>query len=429
MSSNALSIALSALRTSQTAIEVASHNIANAGTAGYTRQRVDRKPGTPRNTIYGPMGTGVEVGGISRSRDSYTDGRVRSTDAAAKSLDMRAEFGRRSEDAFAEPDNGITSSLGRLWSSFQSLGQKPGDDALGTQVISSLQDLAGRVNQARTELGNLKVDALQRLKNEVDTANAAMDRIAELNRITPAGLAPDLADERDRALDTLASTIGATSTMLPDGKIRVAVGGKTIVDGDYVSHLTVDPANDGTVIHGATGPVQLGGTAGGLQTVIQSDIDAYRSKLDTFVASMVSALNTQHQANKTTSGANGGLLVADDGNAMTVLITVPGNIASGDAAGGALNGAGAAALADLRRTVEPGARDLVTFVGGAVANITRSYQNAQALADTANQQRMAVTGVNMDEEMAQLISDQKAYAAAARIVTTVDEMLDTLIRM
>lgn len=429
MSSNALSIALSALRTSQTAIEVASHNVANAGTAGYTRQRVDRRPGTPRNTLYGPMGTGVDVGGISRSRDSYTDGRVRSTDSTAKSLEARAEFGRRSEDAFAEPDNGVTSSLGRLWSSFQAVGQKPGDPALGTQVISSLQDLAGRVNQARTELEHLGVDALQRLHNEIDSANAAMDRIAKLNTITPTGLAPDLADDRDRALDTLAATIGATSTVLPDGKIRVAVGGKTIVDGDYVSHLTVDPINDGTVIHGATGPVTLGGTAGGLQTVLQSDLGTYRSKLDTFVASMVSALNTQHQANKTTSGANGGLLVADDGSSMTVLITDPADLASADASGGALNGAGATALADLRRIVEPGARDLVTFVGGAVANITRSFDNAQALADTATQQRLALTGVNMDEEMAQLISDQKAYAAAARIVTTVDDMLDTLIRM
>lgn len=429
MSSNALSIALSALRVSQTAIEVSSHNIANAGTAGYTRQRVERRPGTPRNTVYGPMGTGVQVVDITRSRDRYTDDRVRSTDATAKSLEIRTEFGQRSEDAFAEPDNGITASLGRLWPAFQALGQKPGDEALGTQVLSSLDDLAGRVNQARAELGNLQTNALQRLTNEVDTANAAMDRIAELNRITPAGLAPDLADERDRALDTLASTIGATSTMLPDGKIRVAVGGKTIVDGDYVSHLAVDPANDGTVNHGATGPVQLAGSAGGLQTVIQSDLSTYRAKLDTFVSSMVNALNNQHVNNRLPGGSNGGLLVADDGNAMTVIIASPSQLATADAAGGVNNGNGAIALANLRRTVEPTARDLVTFVGGTVANIARSFDNAQALADTATQQRLSLTGVNLDEEMAQLITDQKAYAAAARIVSTVDEMLDTLIRM
>ena len=69
MSMSALTIALSGLRVSQTSIETASHNIANAGTEGYTRQRVDRRSGSPRKTLYGPMGTGVEVGGITRSRD------------------------------------------------------------------------------------------------------------------------------------------------------------------------------------------------------------------------------------------------------------------------------------------------------------------------------------------------------------------------
>ena len=429
MGMSALNIALSGLRVSQTAIETASHNIANAGTEGYTRQRVDRRPNSPRQTLYGPMGSGVAVAGISRSRDSYLDARVRTTDSAAKGLDVRVEFGQRTEDAFAEPDNGITASLGRIWSSFTALAQKPGDASAGTQVLSNLNDLAGRVNQARGELENLGNNATQRLQNDIDTANAAMDRIAEINRITPAGLAPDLADERDKALDTLAATIGASAVLLPDGKVRVAVGGKTVVDGDYVSHLALDPLNAGVVLHNTTGPITLGGSAGGLQTVLTSDLPGYRSKLDTFVTGLVNAVNTQHAANKTVAGLNGTNLLADNGIAMTVLVSDPTLLASADATGGAQNGAGAAAMAALRKTLDPAARDVVSFVGGSVANLTRSNENAQALASTASQQRLAVTGVNLDEEMASLITDQKAYAAAARIITTVDQMLDTLVKM
>lgn len=429
MGMSALSIALSGLRTSQAAIETASHNIANAGTEGYTRQRVDRRPGFPRQTMYGPMGSGVDVAGISRSRDSYLDARVRTTTSASKALDARVEFGQRAEDAFAEPDNGITSSLGRLWSSFMSLAQKPGDASLGTGVLGNLNDVAGRVNQARGELDNLGTNALQRLQSNIDSANAAMDRIAGINRVTPAGLAPDQADERDKALDELAATIGATSVVMPDGKVRVAVGGKTVVDGDYVSHLSLDPLQAGTVIHNATGPVTLGGSAGGLQTAITGDLPALRSKLNTFVTGLVAAVNTQHAANKTSAGVNGAPLLADDGVVMSVLITDPTQLAAGDAAGGAQNGNGAAALANLRTTQDAASRDLVSFVGGTVANLVRSNDNAQSLADTATQQRLAVTGVNLDEEMASLMTDQKAYAAAARIVTTVDQMLDTLIKM
>jgi len=429
MGMSALSIALSGLRVSQTAIETASNNIANAGTDGYTRQRVDRRSAYPRQTLYGPMGSGVEVAGISRTRDSYLDARVRTTDSSAQALGARVEFGQRAEDAFAEPDNGVTASLGRLWSSFTTLAQKPGDPALGTQVLSNLNDLAGRVNQTRGELGNLSTDALQRLQTDVDKANAAMDQIAKINAISPVGLAPDLADSRDRALDTLASTIGATSVTLPDGKVRVAVGGKTVVDGDYVSHLSLDPLNPGTVIHNATGPVTLGGSAGGLQAAITTDLPAYLAKLNTFVTGLVSAINTQHAANKTLSGAAGGPVLADDGKAMTVLISDPTLLAAADATGGAQNGAGATALAALRKLQDPAANDVVAFVAGTVGNLTRSNDNAQALAATATQQRLAVTGVNLDEEMAQLMSDQKAYAAAARIVTTVDQMLDTLVKM
>ena len=114
---------------------------------------------------------------------------------------------------------------------------------------------------------------------------------------------------------------------------------------------------------------------------------------------------------------------------MTVTITDPTLLAVADATGGAQNGNGAAALAALRKTIDPAARDVISFLGGTVGNLTRSSDNAASLATAASQQRLAVTGVNLDEEMAQLMADQKAYAAAARIVTTVDQMLDTLVRM
>ena len=425
---SSLSIALSSLRTSQAAIETTSHNIANAGTEGYTRQRVDRRAGFPRQTIYGPLGSGVDVQGISRSRDGYLDARVRTTASNANSLGIRTEFGQRVEDGLGEPDNGVTASLGRLWGSFTTLAGKPGDASMGTAVLSNLNDLAGRVNQARTEFDNLGVNATQRLQAELDTASGAMDQIAALNRIAPTGLPPDLADQRDNAIDQLAKSLGATATMYPDGKVRVSVNGMTVVDGDFVSKLSLDPLNAGQVVHPA-GPITVGGTAGGLQAVLTNDLPGYRAKLDNFVASLVSAINTQHQLNKTTAGVNGAALLADDGTAMTVLIVNPSGLAVADAAGGAQNGNGATSLALLRRTVDPNARDLVTYVGGTVANLNRSNTNAQNLSDTANQQRLAVTGVNLDEEMANLIADQKAYAAAARIITTVDSLLDTLIRM
>jgi flagellar hook-associated protein 1 len=428
MGISSLSIALSGLRAAQTQIETISHNVANAGTPGYTRQRVDLRPTAPRTTLYGPMGAGVDITGISRSTDAYVDGRARATSASAAQLEVRSELGQRTEDVMAEPDNGITSTLKGLWSSFSNLAAQPADAPRGTQVIASLGDLAGRINAVRTGIDDLSGNALARLQAELDTANAAADRIAKLNEIAPTGLAPDLQDQRDLAVDQLAKSLGGVAMVQADGKYRVTVNGMSIVDGDHVSHLTLDPLNPGVVLHPA-GPITVGGTAGGLQSAILKDLPGYRARVDAFVTSLVNGLNAQHAANRTAAGVAGGPLLADDGKTVSVLVTSYSQLASADTTGGTQNGQGAVAMFSLRSTLDPAAAAMVTGIGGEVANVTRSSSSASALAEGAAQARLAVNGVNLDEEMAQMITSQKAYAAAARIVTTVDQMLDTLIRM
>jgi len=426
--SSALSIALSGLRAAQTQIETSSHNIANVATEGYTRQRVDQRPTHPRTTIYGPMGAGVDVGDITRARDSWVDSRVRLTSGQAASLSVRTEMGQRTEDVLGEPDMGVTSSLGRLWSSFTALSNNPSDDAARTQVLSSLQDFAGRATSVRQGLDSLTNDAQIRLGAEVDSANKVADQIASLNKLVPTQLSSDLADQRDLAIDKLAKSVGATAVILPDGKARVSVNGMALVDGDRVSHLSVDPNTPGVVNHPA-GPATLGGTAGGLQSAITADIPAYRARFDTFVTAAVTALNSQHALGKTPAGTAGGPLLTDTPTSLSVAVTTTAQLAAADTAGGAQNGQGAAAIASLRTVVDAAASTMINGVGGDVANVSRSSDNASLLANAASSARLSLTGVNIDEEMAQLISEQKAYAAAARIVTTVDQMLDSLVKM
>lgn len=430
MSISSLQIALTGLRAAQAGTEVSSHNIANAGTEGFSRQRVEQTSGLSRRTNEGFFGTGTKIVDVTRSRDQLLDDRVRSTTGRAAAADIRHTTLLRAEDAFGEPDGGITASLGRLWGGFSDLATRPGDLPTRQNMIGYLDDLASRVNATRSELEMLEGDAQVRLVAEVSNANDLIDRIAELNRraVGAAGLPADLADERDRAADTLAESLGAKVTVLPNGLMRVAIGGAAIVDGEVPLHLTTDPLSPGTVTH-PTGPVTLGGVAGGLQTSLLADLPMVRGELDSFVTTLITELNTTHAAGFKPDGTAGGPLLADVAGRIQVTVTNPADLAVADAVGGGQNGRWAQQLADLKFTIDPAARNMVSAVAAETANVGRTADTEAGLAVTAAEARLSVMGVNMDEEMVNLTTYARAYAGAARIVTTVEEMFDALLRM
>ncbi len=428
MSSSALSIAVSALRAHTYAVETTSHNIANAATPGYRRQRVELKTAFPRNGALGPMGAGVEASRITRATDRLADLRVRGSSSQAAYFGTRAELLQKVEDVFGEPDQGVTKELTATWDAFATLAVSPSDDAARYQVLSALNGVADRVNEINSALDQLSADASQRLSSDIDEANSTIARLAEINKLAriPGGLPADLADERDRALDSLATSIGAKSSIDDDGRVRVTMNGLAVVDGDRSVPLTV--SGTGTVTH-PSGPITLGGTVGGLQAAVTTDIADAKAQLDTFVTGFMSAVNTVHATGFTPAGAPGGPLLAIVSGKFTVAVTQPSDLAAADVAGQAQNGRTADALAQLRGAQGGSYRSVITALSGKVAGVGRSADTAQSVADAASQSRDSEMGVNLDEEMTDLMSQQRAYQAAARLVSVIDEMLQTLISM
>ena len=136
-----------------------------------------------------------------------------------------------------------------------------------------------------------------------------------------------------------------------------------------------------------------------------------------------------HATGFTPSGAPGGPLLAVSSGTVTVAVTVPADLAAGDVAGQPQNGRVADALAQLRGPQGDSFRSFVSGLSGRVAGLHRSADTAQSLSDAASQQRDSVVGVNLDEEMTDLMNQQRAYQAAARLVTVIDDMLQSLIEM
>lgn len=444
-----LNTALTGIRAAQVGLDTTSHNIANANNPGYTRQRVMLQARLPHTTPAGPVGAGTDVT-LGRMRDAFLDSRARSASMAGAFADTRAKLLTRVEMALAEPDNGISTQLGALWNSFETLAGSPADLASRRQVLASLSGVVSRVSGISDQWSSLTADTRTTLATTVDTANTLLDQVATINRkVATAGgastAAPDLLDKRDALLDQLAELTGATSTIGADGVATVSLSGVTLADRNVVSRLNLAPddrvlADDGTVLSPS-------GRAGGLQNFLLVDMPGQRAALDEFVTRLADALNTQHAAGLRPDGTAGGPMLtydpADPSRSLALAIAAPEDIAAAGPAAeqvpaqppGRYDGGNANALAGLRNNPPSGdtivlddrLRSVTVDLAAQVAGSRREAESQDALGAAATAARMSAHGVSFDEEMVDLVRYQRSLEAASRIMTALDDALNRIV--
>lgn len=441
----ALYTAFSGLRAAQTAMDTASHNIANAGQDGYTRQRVDTASRLPAYRRLHYIGTGVDIVDISRNRQAFLDDQYRAAAGAGGRFATLGAMLDGAERALNEPDNGVTAAIGRIWTSFEELSLDPTDTAARLSVIGSLEDAAGAIRSVAQAWDATAETASAELSARITEVNALLEDVAALNgQIATAaatGSSPnDLLDVRDAALDRLATLTGSTATITDDGMARVSLNGLALVHDQQVSPLSFDDATS-TVLHASGATVTPGGEIAGLDAYLNDELPALRSALDDLARDLADALNAQHAAGYTPAGAAGGQLLSyvAGSEALTITVAVGGPediAAAGSSPVAEFDAVNAEALAGLRdslaalggtSTLDASARSLVSRVGHAVAAAADAAASQGALTDAAQGARTQAHGVSIDEEMVDLITFQRAYEAAARVMTAVDQTLDTLI--
>lgn len=446
-----LNTALTALRTAQTGMNVTSHNIANANTTGYTRQRVNVSPGPSFSSPDGPIGSGVEVTDITRIRDTFLDMRLHASNASLGSLEVKTELLGRAEALLGEPDNGVSKELNELWASFDELALRPEDNSVRISVLTTLETLAARVRTVASSLGALGADAQVQLQNTVAKVNDHAQQLADLNReimsVQGAGdsVPNDLMDRRDLLVDELSRSIGARATLEDNGTARVTVNGYTLVSGQRAATLTLEADNSITLSTG--GSVQAGGRVAGYQAFLDPAtglLAGVQGDLDDFVSELVTQVNLQHAAGTDLDGlpatvppAAPLLTMPGTAGSLTVGITDPRKLAAGGG-GGILDGTNALALAALRTgppaasppgtpVLEQVLRSVVTDLGATVASLGRQTAAEQGLNNAAAGARRDHNAVSLDEEMVSLMTYQRAYEAAARVATAADQALDTIV--
>jgi len=216
-------------------------------------------------------------------------------------------------------------------------------------------------------------------------------------------------DKRDALIDDL-SSLGSVSVVDPgNGLLQITFGGGST---PLVSGTTVNwPPSIGTSPGGELGALtNLSGATG--------QIASYRSTLDNIANQLVTSVNAIHTATPFFSGTTAGT-IAVAATTATIQTTTTGNPGANDVAQAIAGLAGGA--------IDQAYSAFISGVGSDVQSTQSTQTTSQAVLDSIDNQRKSVSGVSLDEEMTNLVSFQRAYQASARMMTTIDSMLDTLI--
>ena len=459
-----LNTALSGLQAHKRVIDVIGHNISNVNTEGYSRRQVLLEPATGMkiasrfDTDFSWNNLGVNIAGVNRIRDQFLDVKARASLASSASAARLDSVLGGVEGTFPEPsDTAIAGQLSAFWNALSDAANQPGSIPQHAAVLAQASNLAASLNQAAGSLQTQHTDLSSQLTMAVDQVNTLAQQVADLNvQIRAASVAGmdtgDLADERDRLVDQLTSLTGAEVRPIEYNQVNVMLGGRSLVSGGRISPLKVTTlgafpapldqlqvqqtqlqwADDSYPVAG------FGGDIGGLVQGLNDVIPRYMHDLDTVAQTLVTTVNTIHNNGQGQDALNDVNLDFFDPagvTAATIKLSSdvdgqPSRIALGAVGGGALDGSighQMGAAGGLANSPDAIHRAMIGRLGvEAQAATTRASTQAKFAVEAENQ-CTSVSGVNLDEEMTNLVMSQRAYESAARLLSAVDEMLDTLI--
>ena len=460
-----LSRGASSLAAQQNAAATASHNLQNANTPGYARQRAELAATLPAEVLgHSWIGRGVDLATVSQARDRFLESQLPGAQAAKTRAS--AESDALASVSALDPDaaGGLGAALGAFYSSMRALAQNPGDAGLRQATVGSTRGLALAFNRTGQALADARTGLDAQLDGTLGEANRAAASVAALNRQirlarAQGGEPNDLLDARQKAVDTLAELTGATPIPTGKGDVNLALaGGATLVNGDNAGTLSTlpDPANGGhfgvRLAPSDGSPPQvlaatrLGGTAGGLIDARDGALATAANALDTLAFDFANQVNVVHAGGFALDGTTGQDLftvsATSTGAALTLAVdpTVAGNPAKLAAAGAAGTGAGNSDNLQLLIATESTPLSTGVAAGAALGTITTSFGNSAARAKAVFEQdagildqleamRQSVSGVSIDEEMINLTKYQRGYQAVLKVITTADEMLGTLMEI
>lgn len=473
--SSTLSTALSGLTAASRAAEIASSNVANALTEGYARRELELGA-----RVTGGSGQGVSVRGIARVVDRALLNDRRLADGSAAERDLRAGFLKALETALGAPDNAasLSAQVAALDTALLGATSRPDSEARLDAVLQAAQAIAAQIGSTAAMVQDARASADDRIAEEVALVNTTLARVAELNSTIRTSLgsgrdASALLDQRQQLVDAVARVVPLREVARDDGQVALyTTSGLTLLDG-RPAELGFTPVGvitpDMTLATGALSGLTLngrdftakGGTLAGhfalrddLAPAAQTRLDAVaRDLVERFADPAVDPTLAPGDAGLFTDAGGAFLAANETGLAQRLAVHPAADPAQGGAlwrlrdglaalvpgptGDGALPGRLQGALAAARQPVSGGFLPAARSAAGLVVDLTSGAASARLAAESAasfaNARASALkvqelqNGVDTDQEMQQLLIVEQAYAANAKVVQTVDEMLKILL--
>ncbi|MDO0821828.1 flagellar hook-associated protein FlgK [Desulfosporosinus nitroreducens] len=247
-----LNILSRSLYANQASLETVGHNIANAGTDGYSRQRVNLATASPSGEVYGLnknySGSGVTVASIIRARDRFTDEQLWKESSSLSYSQTSSAALTKMEGVFTEPsETGIQTVLNRFWTSWQTLSTNASDSGARTAVAQQGVALVNAIKHAAEQLRDTAANINTEVVATVNKINQISESINKLNEqiyfteFSGTNNANDLRDSRDLLVDELSKLVDVSVKEDSTGRYTIQTSGLTLVDAKgYCNKLSTE---------------------------------------------------------------------------------------------------------------------------------------------------------------------------------------------
>ncbi len=450
---NLLEIARRALSSQQIALTTTGHNIANANTENYSRQRVEMQSTNPSQKYEFLIGTGVDVNAIKRVSDQFVNAQLNQQQQSLGWLETMESKFTQLEEALGEPsDVGLSAAINTFFDSWNNLANNPDDMSARDIVLNSAQDLAQQFNSISERLTDLQNNMQQEFSNSVDEFNSLAKQVAHINvelaSRSNSSDSGDLLDRRDTLLRRMSELADVKISESDNGQVMLSLNGKVFLQRN--NYIEIEMSGQGSTLadlrwSDSNAPVNLqNGIMAALANFHDEIIPQAVDDIDSLAVSIANNINSIHETGYGLDGNTNSQFFSYESTSAANIKVDP-NIAadvtkiaaSSDLEGG--NGDLALQISQIQdqsfkinnktTTFTDYFGSMIASLGNSKKEATANKQGQQLFIGQLEQDRQAISGVSLDEEMANLIKYQKAYQAAARLVTAANDMADTVLNM
>ncbi|MES2046744.1 MAG: flagellar hook-associated protein FlgK [Pseudomonadota bacterium] len=444
--SDMLSIGASGVRAYQTALTTVSDNIANTGTAGYTRRTADMReiaaPASVTSNSSVSVGNGVLATGISRSVDPFRAADVRSANADL----ARSETGI---DWLGRVQSALTGNqLGDRLTSFFTSANAVAADPTATTPRSAMLEAASSAASSFAATGKALDNVAATLDATADNAMTTLDSLGAalakvndgLGRSTEgSGARASLLDQRDQLLEQMSAIADVNVTTDAAGRSTVRLGGATgpvFVGGSEAGNVTYVRGDSGAVsfsVHRSGTSTTFSPTGGALAGVADAAarITGARDQLNNIATDFAAGVNAVQAQGRDLDGNPGAAMFAagDTPTDLSLTLSDPRGIAAAGVGGGPRDNSNLVAFASLRNSggFEASTTALVSDTASTLAGRQQVADAQSAIRDGAVAARDSVSGVNLDSEAVDLMRFQQAYSASSRVIQVARETFQSIL--